>query len=150
VSAPWGRIVVALDGDGRLVSIDLTGSVPDAGRRDQRRSAEAKRQLEQYFAGKRREFSLPLVLDGTPFRRRVWQALSAIPYGTVITYGELAARINAPGAARAVGQANGANPLPIVVPCHRVVASGGRLGGFTSGTDIKCRLLDLERVDLAA
>lgn len=150
LAAPWGPIVVSVDADGRLVGVDLTGTRPAAGRRHPARCAEARRQLEEYFAGERREFSLPLGLEGTPFRRRVWRGLAAIPYGSVLTYGELAARIGSPGAARAVGQANGANPIPIVLPCHRVVAANGRLGGFSSGTDVKRRLLDLENVALAA
>jgi methylated-DNA-[protein]-cysteine S-methyltransferase len=105
---------------------------------------EAIRQLAEYFAGARRAFDLPLDLRGTPFQLRVWQALLRIPYGETRTYGQLAAQIGHPGAARAVGAANGANPVAIIVPCHRVVASGGGLGGYGGGLDRKEFLLGLE------
>ncbi len=112
----------------------------------------AGRQLREYFEGRRRRFDLPLDLSGvTPFRRRVLEATAAIPYGGVATYGEVARAIGRPGAARAVGQALGANPVPILVPCHRVVASSGRLGGFSvpgrrGGAGLKRRLLEMEGV----
>jgi len=106
--------------------------------------AAASRQLTEYFRGRRRRFELPLAMGGTPFQQSVWWALADIPYGTTVTYGELAAAVGRPGACRAVGQANGANPLPIVLPCHRVVASGGRLGGYGGGLDLKRALLGLE------
>lgn len=105
----------------------------------------AMRQLDEYFEGRRRSFSLPLSPEGTPFQLAVWRALADIPYGETITYGELARRVGRPAAFRAVGQANGANPLPIVYPCHRVVAAGG-LGGYGGGLDVKRRLLALEGV----
>jgi methylated-DNA-[protein]-cysteine S-methyltransferase len=105
---------------------------------------EATRQLAEYFAGARRAFDLPLDLRGTPFQLRVWEALLRIPYGETRTYGQLAAQIGHPGAARAVGAANGANPVAIIVPCHRVVASGGGLGGYGGGLDRKEFLLGLE------
>lgn len=106
--------------------------------------AEAKRQLHAYFQGKLTSFDLPLSPHGTEFQRKVWRALSDIPYGTTISYGELAKRIGKPAAARAVGRANGCNPLPIVVPCHRVIGSDGRLVGYSSGLSIKEYLLNLE------
>lgn len=109
----------------------------------------AARQLEQYFSGKRRHFTVPLAPAGTPFQVSVWTALDEIPYGETITYGELAAFVGRPGAFRAVGQANGANPLPIFHPCHRVVAAGGRLGGYGGGLDVKRQLLALEGSPLA-
>lgn len=101
-------------------------------------------QLAEYFSGQRRRFDLPLRLGGTAFQRQVWLALGDIPYGTTISYAELARKVGRPRAFRAVGQANGANPLPIVLPCHRVVASGGGLGGYGGGLDMKRRLLQLE------
>jgi len=106
--------------------------------------AAARRQLDEYFAGARRSFDLPLAAGGTEFQRRVWFALAEIPYGETISYAELAGWIGRPTAFRAVGQANGANPLPIVLPCHRVVASGGGIGGYGGGLDLKRRLLALE------
>jgi len=107
--------------------------------------AEAKRQLEEYFAGERQDFDLPLSPQGTAFQRRVWAELRRIPFGETISYGELAARIGKPSASRAVGAANGRNPLPVVVPCHRVIGSDGRLTGFGGGLPTKQALLDLER-----
>jgi methylated-DNA-[protein]-cysteine S-methyltransferase len=110
---------------------------------------EAARQLGEYFAGVRRAFDLPLDLRGTPFQLRVWNALLRIPYGETRTYGQLAAALGQPGAARAVGAANGANPVGIIVPCHRVVAAGGGLGGFGGGLDRKRFLLALESASSA-
>jgi methylated-DNA-[protein]-cysteine S-methyltransferase len=106
---------------------------------------EPIRQLRDYFAGRRTEFELPLALDGTDFQVRVWEALRQIPYGRTVSYGELAERIGRPSAARAVGMANGRNPIGIIVPCHRVVGSTGDLTGYGGGLDRKRRLLDLER-----
>ncbi|HZU78844.1 MAG TPA: methylated-DNA--[protein]-cysteine S-methyltransferase [Acidimicrobiales bacterium] len=103
-------------------------------------------QLEEYFAGTRTEFDLPLALAGTPFQVDVWQTLADIPYGATVSYGELAAMVGRPTAFRAVGQANGANPIPIVLPCHRVLAAGGRIGGYGGGLPIKRQLLALEGV----
>lgn len=109
----------------------------------------AARQLEEYFAKTRVRFSVPLAPMGTPFQVSVWSALGDIPYGETVTYGELAAAVGRPGAFRAVGQANGANPLPIVLPCHRVLASGGRIGGYGGGLAMKRTLLALEGVALS-
>jgi methylated-DNA-[protein]-cysteine S-methyltransferase len=106
--------------------------------------AEALRQLEEYFRGERRTFHLPLAPVGTPFQLAVWLALQGIPYGETVSYGELAGRVGLPGGARAVGLANGANPLPIIVPCHRVIGADGSLTGFGGGLDIKRALLSLE------
>ncbi len=108
---------------------------------------EAIAQLEAYDAGSLREFDLALDLRGTPFQLRVWEELQRIPHGEVRTYGELAARLGKPGASRAVGGANGKNPIPLIVPCHRVVASDG-LGGFTGGLEWKERLLAHERTEI--
>jgi methylated-DNA-[protein]-cysteine S-methyltransferase len=106
--------------------------------------AEAVTQLRQYFAGRRTEFDLPLACEGTPFQLAVWRELRRIPYGETISYGELARRIGNPKASRAVGTANGANQIPIVIPCHRVIAAGGKLGGFGGGLPVKEALLALE------
>ncbi len=102
---------------------------------------EAIRQLREYFAGTRREFDLPLRLEGTAFQRRVWGALGGIPYGATWSYGELAKRIDRPKASRAVGLANGRNPLSIVVPCHRVIGADGSLTGYGGGLERKRWLL---------
>ncbi|MEU6082781.1 methylated-DNA--[protein]-cysteine S-methyltransferase [Streptomyces sp. NPDC047108] len=116
-----------------------TFGVPDASP-----FAEAVRQLDAWFAGDRTDFDLPLRLHGTPFQQRVWTALREIPYGGTVSYGELAARLGKPSASRAVGLANGKNPVSIIVPCHRVVGAGGSLTGYGGGLDRKRRLLDFE------
>jgi methylated-DNA-[protein]-cysteine S-methyltransferase len=106
--------------------------------------ADAAQQLFEYFAGERTTFDLPLRAAGTPFQREVWAKLAEIPYGETISYAELAASVGRPHAFRAVGSANGANPFAIVVPCHRVINSGGGLGGYAGGLDAKRTLLALE------
>ncbi len=111
--------------------------------------AIAAAQLTEYFAGTRTTFEIPLALHGTPFQTDVWRVLGEIPYAETITYGELAQLVGRPRASRAVGQANGANPIPIVVPCHRVLASGQRIGGYGGGLETKQKLLTLEGVLLA-
>jgi len=105
---------------------------------------EVPRQVEGFLAGERESFDLPVDLRGTPFQLAVWRELLRIPYGEVRSYGEVARAIGRPRAVRAVGTANGANPLPLIVPCHRVVASGGRLGGYAGGLELKRRLLAVE------
>jgi methylated-DNA-[protein]-cysteine S-methyltransferase len=102
-------------------------------------------QLREYFAGERREFDLPLEPAGTPFQLTVWSALREIPYARTINYGQLAGRVGNPSASRAVGLANGRNPISIVVPCHRVIGANGSLTGYGGGLDRKRTLLDLER-----
>jgi methylated-DNA-[protein]-cysteine S-methyltransferase len=102
-------------------------------------------QLTEYFAGHRQRFELTLAPEGTPFQLRVWRELQDVPYGVTISYGQLAARIGQPRASRAVGLANGSNPLPIVIPCHRVIGADGTLTGYGGGLPIKERLLALER-----
>lgn len=111
---------------------------------------EARRQLEEYFAGCRQNFDLPLDPGGTDFQRRVWRVLLDIPYGTAISYRELARRADCPKGFQAVGQANGRNPLPILIPCHRVVGADGSLGGYSAGLDRKRFLLDLEGITYRA
>lgn len=105
---------------------------------------QAREELAAYFAGRLETFSLSLDARGTPFQLRVWQALQDIPYGEVWSYARLAASIGQPGACRAVGNANGKNPLPVIIPCHRVIRAGGELGGYSAGLDIKRFLLELE------
>ena len=107
--------------------------------------AQAVTELEQYFAGERREFDVALAPMGTPFQRAVWQQLRGIPYGKTCSYKDIAAAIGQPKAVRAVGSANGRNPLCIVIPCHRVIAADGSLGGYSGGLGLKSRLLDLEK-----
>lgn len=106
--------------------------------------AEAEKQLEEYFAGSRRRFALPLAPTGTGFQKRVWEALIQIPYGETRTYGEIAKTVGNPKGSRAVGMANHRNPIPIVIPCHRVIGAGGTLTGYAGGLDIKRKLLELE------
>lgn len=106
-----------------------------------------RRELDEYFSGVRRAFSVPLAPVGTPFQRRVWTALRTVRYGTTTSYGVIATQIGSPAAVRAVGAANGANPIPIVVPCHRIIGANGSLTGFGGGLDRKRFLLDLESGD---
>ena len=145
--------ILRLVGDERqLERIDLPNAearAPDAEWREERRALPAaldaaKRQLAEYFDGERRDFDLPLAPDGTTFQLRVWAELRRISYGETISYGELARRIGKPTASRAVGAANGRNPLSIVVPCHRVIGADGTLTGFGGGLPVKQALLDLE------
>ncbi len=106
--------------------------------------ADLRAQLADYFAGHRQVFDLPLTMTGSPFQRRVWRALQDIPYGETISYGELARRIGVPSAARAVGVANGHNPVCVIVPCHRVIGADGSLTGYGGGLERKRLLLELE------
>lgn len=106
---------------------------------------ETKKQLKEYFSGKRKTFDIELSIEGTPFQKQVWQELSKIPYGQTISYGEQAQRLGNKNKARAVGLANGRNPVSIIVPCHRVIGSDGHLTGFGGGLECKKYLIDLER-----
>jgi methylated-DNA-[protein]-cysteine S-methyltransferase len=108
---------------------------------------KAEKELREYFAGKRRNFSVPLNMRGTAFQKNVWEALLGIPFGETRTYGELAKQLGSPTASRAVGAANGRNPISIIVPCHRVIGSSGKLTGFAGGLDTKAHLLRLEGGD---
>jgi methylated-DNA-[protein]-cysteine S-methyltransferase len=147
LDTPIGRLVLEADGD-VLIGVWLPNE-----RRHGRRDTddvvpilkETATQLEEYFAGERTEFDLHMELDGTPFQREVWSELARIPYGDTISYGELARRVGRPKGPRAVGQANGRNPIPIIVPCHRVLASNG-IGGYGGGLKVKRALLALEGV----
>ena len=127
--------------DGRITSLEFAecknGTCSDL-------LDEAFAQLEEYLGGKRREFKLDYHLDGTDFQKDVWTALTRIPYGRTVSYAELAEMSGHPGAYRAAGNANGRNPIPIIIPCHRVVRSDGGIGGYSLGTELKTRLLRLE------
>ncbi|MEV7156532.1 methylated-DNA--[protein]-cysteine S-methyltransferase [Streptomyces misionensis] len=145
LDTPLGRLLLTADPDGALTSLRCAGEPPDGLREDPGPFRAAREQLDAYFAGELREFRLPLRAEGTEFRRRVWDAMDEVPYGTTVTYGLLAARIGAPRAAvRAVGGALGANPLLIVRPCHRVIGADGSLTGYAGGLGRKVRLLTLE------
>ncbi|RSN24641.1 cysteine methyltransferase [Amycolatopsis sp. WAC 04169] len=106
---------------------------------------DTEKQLKEYFAGQRKEFDLPLSFGGTEFQRMVWEGLLGIPYGETVSYGQLADRLGRPTASRAVGLANGKNPISIIVPCHRVIGSNGDLTGYGGGVERKRHLLDFER-----
>jgi O-6-methylguanine DNA methyltransferase len=122
----------------------LEAGLPEPVKRDPGRCRHVAAQLDEYFAGKRTEFDLDLDLHGTPFQRSVWDELTRIPFGETISYRQLAGRIGRPTAVRAVGAANGANPVCLVVPCHRVIGADGSLTGFGGGIDVKRSLLKLE------
>lgn len=147
--SPLGRLrLVGRDGalSGLYFEKHRGAPAPEAHwREDLEPFAAVVAQLGEFFSGRRTAFDLDLELDGTGFQQRVWSALREIPYGAQVTYGELAARIGAPRAARAVGRANALNPISIIVPCHRVVASNGSLTGYAGGIAQKSWLLDLER-----
>lgn len=108
------------------------------------------KQLQEYFAGRRKDFDLPLSPEGTAFEKEVWQALRTIPYGELRTYGQMAAQLGRPTASRAVGRANGLNPIGILIPCHRVIGANGKLTGYAGGLEMKERLLALEGALLGA
>ncbi|HKR86345.1 MAG TPA: methylated-DNA--[protein]-cysteine S-methyltransferase [Terriglobales bacterium] len=116
--------------------------------KDEQPLREVIRQLQAYFAGELESFDVELAPNGTPFQQRVWKELLKIPYGETISYGELARRVGNPNASRAVGLANGSNPIPIIIPCHRVIGSNGKLTGYGGGLPIKERLLALEKRQL--
>ena len=144
-----GRLLLASDDAGlRFIGFEI-GRHPvwigDDWQRDQRALAAVREQLAAYFAGDLTTFDLPLAAHGSEFDRRVWTELRAIPYGSTISYGTLARRVGDPLAARAVGAANGRNPLPIVVPCHRVIGANGSLTGFGGGIATKKFLLEHEQ-----
>ena len=146
LSTPIGELLLIADPDGALTAVHLPGRHGSTAglERDDALLAPARRQLTEYFAGRRRDFDLPLRPEGAPFQLRVWERLRSIPYGETAAYGELAAELGHPGAARAVGAANGRNPLAIVVPCHRVIGASGALTGYAGGLECKRALLDLE------
>ncbi len=156
VESPVGRLLLAAVEAGltHILFLDETGAMENCpGERSESEKAgailtETERQLAEYFAGTLNEFDLPLCPAGTGFQVQVWKALRDIPYGRTTTYGDLARTIGKPSAVRAVGAANGANPIPIIVPCHRVIGSDGFLTGFGGGMKNKMHLLALEGVRL--
>lgn len=143
---PVGRITLEENGTALTrLSFGEHGQAGDEARRETALLKKAAAQLAEYFTGARETFDLPLKPEGTPFQQSVWRALLAIPYGETRSYKDIAAAIGNPRACRAVGLANGRNPLAVFIPCHRVVGSNGKLTGFAGGLEVKSRLLDLER-----
>jgi methylated-DNA-[protein]-cysteine S-methyltransferase len=147
-TTPLGRVLVVTAG-GALVGLFFDGHVRTPDLREHRAAPDellnsVRAQLDEYFRGVRGRFDLPIRLEGTPFQLAAWSALVEIPFGTTSTYARLAERIGRPRAARAVGAANGRNPISIVIPCHRLVGAGGGLTGYGWGLDRKRRLLELE------
>jgi methylated-DNA-[protein]-cysteine S-methyltransferase len=149
MQSPTGALLLAADDVG-LRYILFPPAKPDPHwREDPIPLGDTIRQLKAWFAGELQEFNLPLAPEGPAFHQRVWRELCNIPYGKTISYGELARRIGSPNASRAVGRANGANPIPIVIPCHRVIGSNGRLTGYGGGLPRKEFLLALERKQMS-
>jgi methylated-DNA-[protein]-cysteine S-methyltransferase len=152
ITSPVGKLRLIASDKG-LVAIDVrnvrVASDLETSASAQKILSATKKQLEQYFAGNRTSFDIPLDLEGTEFQQQAWRALCRIPYGKTISYGQQAKYIKKPKAFRAVGSANGKNPIPIIVPCHRVVAGDGSLGGYSLGLKMKKQLLALEGVSEA-
>ncbi len=148
IDSPIGPLTMAADAEGLRYVLFPTNRHAPADREtwihEPARLADVREQLQEYFAGTRRRFELTLSARGTPFQQRVWSALAQIPFGETWSYADVARRIDAPRAVRAVGAANGRNPLPIVVPCHRVIGANGTLTGFGGGLETKAALLRLE------
>ncbi|MBL8651588.1 MAG: methylated-DNA--[protein]-cysteine S-methyltransferase [Sphingopyxis sp.] len=151
ISSPVGELTLVADAGG-LAAILWENDRPDRVRLGPLREAadhpvlvETERQLGEYFAGARRSFDVPLSFAGTDFQKSVWAALLTIPFGETRSYGEIASQVGKPSASRAVGAANGRNPISIIAPCHRVIGSGGQLTGFAGGLEAKTFLLDHER-----
>ena len=146
LTTPIGELLLIADDDGALTAVHLPGrhGSTDDLQRDDALLEPARRQLTEYFAGERTSFDLPLRATGAPFQLRVWGKLASIPYGETVSYGEIARELGHPTASRAVGAANGRNPIAIVVPCHRVIGANGSLTGYAGGLDQKRALLDLE------
>ncbi len=153
VDSPLGRVLIVASPEGicRMEfaeKISRTGprQTEGAGLQAKKHVERAARQIREYFEGRRKEFDVPLALEGTPHQKRVWKALLEIPFGKTLSYGELAKKLGAPRAARAVGHACGSNPVGLIVPCHRVVGRGGSLTGYGGGVWRKQRLLEIEGV----
>jgi methylated-DNA-[protein]-cysteine S-methyltransferase len=150
VNSPVGRLTLVASDDGLAAILwanDRLGRVPlhiEAEDDDHPVLVETERQLNEYFAGARQAFTVKLDVAGTAFQRKVWRALLTIPFGETRSYGQIAAQIGSPAAVRAVGAANGRNPVSIIAPCHRVVGSTGKLTGFAGGLEVKAHLLALE------
>ena len=143
---PIGELLLIAGPEGLLrVEFERKGRKPPAeATRDDARLSDVVAQLDDYFAGRRKTFDLRLAPQGTPFQLEVWKALQGITYGQTCSYSDIARTIGRPAAVRAVGAANGANPIPIIIPCHRVIGASGSLTGFGGGLGVKRRLLDLE------
>ena len=152
IESPLGPLLLAADDGGLRQILFVNGrhlAHPESSwKKDRAPFSEAIRQLQAYFAGELENFDLPLAPEGTAFQLRVWRRLCDIPYGKTVSYGELASRIGNPKASRAVGLANGSNPIAIVIPCHRVIGSNGKLTGYGGGLPIKEKLLAHERRQL--
>ncbi len=153
-ASPIGQLLLAGEDTRQLSGIYFEAhkrgpTLNDQWQRDDNGWTTARKQLTEYFEGTRKEFDLPFQFRGTPFQRRVWDALRTIPFGTTVTYSEIAGDVSAPDAVRAVGAAVGRNPLSIVVPCHRVVGSNGSLTGFAGGLERKHWLLEHEQAPIA-
>jgi len=152
MESPVGPLLLVRDDSGlRQINFPRNGrpAAPDPEwRKDVSLFSEIKRQLHAYFAGELEDFDMQLAPEGTPFQQKCWDELCKIPYGETISYGELARRIGNPNASRAVGLANGSNPIPIIIPCHRVIGSNGKLTGYGGGLPIKEKLLALEKRQL--
>jgi methylated-DNA-[protein]-cysteine S-methyltransferase len=149
IDSPVGELLASADAAGRITGLHFLDGHRLPARdsswaRDEDALAPLRRQLEEYFAGERSEFELDLAPSGSPFQLDVWRALCAIPYGETASYGEIAAAVGQPGAARAVGGANNRNPIAIVIPCHRVIGANGTLTGYGGGLPRKQQLLALE------
>ena len=148
LDSPFGPIRMAADVTGlrRVIFLKGKGSVPQQAGwiREPGRLALVREQLEAYFAGQLKVFDLALAPKGTPFQERVWKALRDVPYGETASYGEIAVAVDNPRACRAVGLANGKNPIAIIIPCHRIIGASGHLTGYGSGLDIKAGLLKME------
>jgi methylated-DNA-[protein]-cysteine S-methyltransferase len=141
VSTKVGPLTIVVDSLDRLVRILFHGEEHESARADRDRCNGVAVQLADYFAGSRSDFDLELGLQGTDFQKRVWEEVRLIPHGETVSYGEIARRLGDPGTVRAVGAANGANPVPIVIPCHRVIGSDGSLVGYGGGVNVKAALL---------
>ena len=152
VDSPIGRLHLAASSDGLthllFAASPVSNAEGDGTAAAARILAETRRQLTAYFAGRRRAFELPLAPAGTEFQLAVWRGLRDIPYGATLSYGELARRIGRPAAVRAVGAANGANPISIIVPCHRVIGQNRRLTGYGGGLPAKRKLLEIEGITM--
>jgi methylated-DNA-[protein]-cysteine S-methyltransferase len=148
VESIFGTFAAWVDEKGRLTRFFLSAKgaarVDPLAEKSQKALLDVQRQIDQYALGKRQDFAFELAAEGPDFNRRVWKALSDIPYGTTTSYGALAKKIGHPGSARAVGAANGANPIALIVPCHRVIGSNGRLTGYAGGLPLKRKLLEHE------
>lgn len=146
--SPIGELIL-VEEKGELLEVNFingrkTAQRPAGAMEDRAPFQEAIRQLEEYFAGRRQHFDLPLAPQGTPFQKKVWNALLTVGYGRTASYGDIARSIGNPKSVRAVGLANGRNPIPVIIPCHRVIGSNGALTGYGGGLGIKKQLLDLE------